>query len=323
MIDFTIVPKSVFSFQDWSYGYIFHQLYQITKSEYGNSFYLYLDSEVFFISSKFKIFDHKSTINKLHFFMEVYNQNKKNELILEEDPNDYITKKAKETIIKYLGAEEDLSSFYKFANEFDELSNLQNVLPGYRLSSVLMREWMPILGFLSTNTTVDMYHTFLKNFLLRWGIQVKLDKSIIPSFPPLMNLINLQDDDYRKTKIGYRSKYMPELINNIVTKKLPLEKLEAILETEDIKRVLKYLQESKGIGDYTARCILLYGFRNYSVGFVDSFIKIIMNEYFKTDKKVANKELMKIIDDKFYPYQGLMIDWLTAISKDKFFILKQ
>ena len=251
-------------------------------------------------------------------------------MILEEDPDDYIIQKAKETIIKYLGAEEDLSSFYKFVDEFEELSNQQNILPGYRLSSVLMREWMPVLGFLSTNTTVDMYHTFLINFLHRWGIQVKLEKSVIPSFPPLMNLINLQDDDYRKTKIGYRSKYMPELINNIVTKKLSLENLEIILEAEDNKKVLKYLQESKGIGDYTARCILLYGLRNYSVGFVDSFIKIIMNEYFKTNKKIANKELLKIIDDKFYPYQGLMIDWLTAIysitkntSKDKYFILKQ
>ncbi len=329
MVEFNFKPNYFFSFSDWSYGYIFQQLYQLSKIEYGNSFYFFQNNELLFVSTKFKQIKTKEKEDNLHFTLEFYTQNQNNELIHLENPSEEILKIAKETIIDYLGVGEDLTEFYKFANQFEELESLKNILPGYRLSSVLMRDWMPVLGFLSTNTSVEMYHTFLINFLEHWGIKVKLDHSVIPSFPPLHHLKGLQDQDYRKTKIGYRSKYMPEIVNKIISKELPLDNLESLLADEDKKNLLKKLQSAKGIGDYTARGILLYGLRDYSVGFVDSFIKIIMNKYFNTDRKIANKELMKKIDEIFYPYQGLMIDWLTAIysktnntSKDKYFILK-
>ena len=66
--------------------------------------------------------------------------------------------------------------------------------------------------------------------------------------------------------------------------------------------------------------------RKYSIGFVDSFVKIVMNHYFQTDLKISNKSLLAFLDKKFYPYQGLIVDWLTAVysflnntTKDKFF----
>lgn len=329
MVDFNFNPKYHFSLIDWSYGYIFQQLYQISKHEYGNSFYFINNNELWFVSTKFALTNKKTKEDTLHFTMEFYTHSNGKELILIEDPPVHIVAKAKDLIIRYLGAGDDYTDFYKFTQEFEELTSLPDALPGYRLSSVLMQEWMPILGFLSTNTTVEMYHTFLMNFLHHWGIGVRLGRAIIPSFPPLENLKLLVDDDYRKTKIGYRSKYMQAMITAILTKKLPLDELEAYSETIDKKKLLKKMQETKGIGDYTARCILLYGLKDYSVGFVDSFIKTIMHEYFKTDKKIANKDLMNKIDDLFYPYQGLMIDWLTAIysktmniNKDKYFILR-
>ena len=84
---------------------------------------------------------------------------------------------------------------------------------------------------------------------------------------------------------------MPEMVNSLVTENTFKNLIENYDQNSDKRIVLKQLQKMKGIGDYSARCILLYGLRDYSVGFVDSFIKILMNKYFKIDKKIANRQL--------------------------------
>ena len=64
--------------------------------------------------------------------------------------------------------------------------------------------------------------------------------------------------------------------------------------------------------------------------FVDSFVKLVMNNYFTIEKNLTNTAFIKELDKRFHPYQGLMIDWLSAIysfstnsSKDKFFKIKK
>ena len=321
-----IVPKTEFSFHDWCYGYIFQQLYQLSKHQYGNAYYIYDDSDLWLINA---LFEENSSSNRqkpIDVSLNYYRQDSPEKFQLQEDPSDEIEKLATQTLNHYLGFKDDLTGFYKFTSEFDELRALPKVLPGYRLASVLMREWMPVLAYLSTNTTVDMYHTFLANFLINWGLKTTFQNFSMASFPPLKQLIHLKDEDYRKTKIGYRSKYLPELINSLATNNSSVLSNTFTLEQEDLPKILKQLKKLKGIGDYSARCILLYGHKEYSVGFVDSIVKIIMNQYFGIDKSLSNTALMKKIDDKFSPYQGLLIDWLCAIysfttnsSKDKFF----
>ena len=172
MKEFIYNPKSYFSLNDWSYGYIFQQLYLISKGEYGNSFYFTYENEYWFISSSFSKKSNKTTTNTIFFSLNYYKLNEKGTLIKQEDPDSEVQKLAQSSIIHYLGIGDDLTGFYKFVKEFDELINLLDILPGYRLSSILMSEWMPIFAFLSTNTTVDMFHTFLMNFLHNWGINI-------------------------------------------------------------------------------------------------------------------------------------------------------
>ena len=329
MSDISIIPKFPFNFSDWCYGYIFSQLYQINKSKFANSFYLRDNEEINFISSVFNYSEKPKPTDHFTISTRVYNYNKDNKLYLNPDPDDEILKRANNSIYHYLGVQDDLSVFYNFVEEFDELKGLKNTLPGYRLSSVLLKEWMPIFAYLSTNTTVDMFHTFLEKFLDNWGLSVPFDTHTIPSFHLLENLVPLKDEDYRTAKVGYRAKYLPEMIQQLLSKSYPLDYDSYDYEQEDKNKLIKQLKKVKGIGDYSARTILLYGLKDYSIGFVDSFIKIIMNHYFKTDRKISNSELQKIIDQKFYPYQGLMIDWLCAVysftnktSKDKFFVVK-
>lgn len=330
MSEIKLIPKFPFSFNNWCYGYIFSQLYQINSTEYANSFYIKNNNKTWFISSVFNYPEKPKPTDYFSITNRIYEYNKDNKLHLIANPDDMVLKKVKETINHYLGLQDDLTNFYKFVEEFEEIRKIRNVLPGYRLSSVLLKEWMPVFAYLSTNTTVDMFHTFLEKFLEHWGINVPYGTYSIPSFHVLENLIPLKEEDYRTAKVGYRAKYLPEMIQQLLSKSYPLDYNFYDYEQDDKNILLKQLKKIKGVGDYSARTILLYGLKDFSVGFVDSFIKIIMNHYFKTDRKISNNELQKIIDDKFYPYQGLMIDWLCAVysyttktNKDKFFVVKK
>jgi len=328
MSEIKLIPKYPFNFHDWCYGYIFSQLYQISKTKYANSFYIKENGDSWFISSVFTYPDKPKAKDTFSISTRYYKNEKGDKLQQVVNPEVSLKQKVEEHINHYLGLNEDLTGFYKFVNEFQELGELTNTLPGYRLSSVLIKEWMPIFSYLSTNTTVNMFHTFLELFLEYWGKNIAFDNYKVPCFPLLENLVHLKEEDYRKAKIGYRAKYLPEMISQLLAKSYPLDYNNYLIEQEDKVKLLKQLKKVKGVGDYSARTILLYGLRDYSVAFVDSFIKIIMNKYFKTDLKIENKELQIIIDKKFYPYQGLMIDWLCAVysfssntSKDKFFTI--
>lgn len=153
-----------------------------------------------------------------------------------------------------------------------------------------------------------MYHIFLQNFLKEWGLQNNDSTIIPPAFPPLHLLHSVKDEEYRKTKVGYRAKYLPAMVEYLINNKLSYDN-----SNWERNQFLKQLKTIKGIGDYSARCIVLYGAKDYSMSFVDSYVKFLMNHYFNIDKSLTNNSLLKMMDEKFYPYQGLLIDWLTAI----------
>jgi 3-methyladenine DNA glycosylase/8-oxoguanine DNA glycosylase len=315
-----ITPKYPFSFNNWSHGYIFQPLFFLNSNE-SNEFtisFTIIDESIIWLINVILI--SKSSIaskEPIDISFKYFRLEKNSNFLKSDDPPIDVQSIVNTKIIEYLGLNDDFQPFYKFVMEFETLQPLINLIPGYRLSGVLATDWMPVLAYLSTNTTVEMYHRFLKDFLRYWGLKINNSTKILPSFPPLDLMSHIQEQEYRKTKIGYRAKYMQELIHSFVIEP------NIINHAVDNQVLLKNLMKIKGIGEYSARTILLYGQKDYTVGFVDSFVKILLNEYFGVDKKLPNKSLMEIIDKKFYPFQGLMIDWLTAVYSETNFPEKE
>lgn len=308
MNKFKITPSSPFSFEEYSEGYIFEPLYRLNPTTFTNSFSLVQDSETWFINAKYSKEEIEATDEPITINLIYYRQIKNKSYELLDNPPELIKSLAKNRVINFLGLNDDLHKFYNFIGEFDELSKFKKLIPGFRLSGALAIEWLPILAYLSTNTTVNMYHTFLQNFLSAWGVHNGNKKVVPPAFPPVTNILPVKDEEYRKTKIGYRAKYLPVLVDQLQTFTLPKD-----VTTVNKLDLLKQLKKLTGIGDYSARCIILYGLKDFSMPFVDSYVKFLMKEYFGIEKDITNPSLLKILNEKFHPYQGLLIDWLTAV----------
>ena len=119
-----IVPKTEFSFHDWCYGYIFQQLYQLSKHQYGNAYYIYDDTDFWLINCLFEENSSNDRQKPINVSFNYYYQDSTGKFLLQEDPSEFIQKLAIQNLNHYLGFNDDLTPFYKFASEFEELREL-------------------------------------------------------------------------------------------------------------------------------------------------------------------------------------------------------
>ncbi len=92
-----------------------------------------------------------------------------------------------------------------------------------------------------------------------------------------------------------------------------MKQSEWISKSKNTPEKLSFLTSLPGIGSYSARATLLYGLREYSVAFVDVYIRKLLHFFFGLDSKISEKKIFHFLDENFAPFQGLTIDWLSAI----------
>lgn len=307
---FQLQPKYTFSFYDWSRGYVFDRLEKIDQTTFQKTIVLQFNGTVLY--ALIRLTKQNTVADTLPVSVSVS---------LKGDFNDSIHSKSitvdekeiKKTIItkitEYLGISEDLSQFYDMLASYKNIQPYINQFKGYRLSSVLTREWMPLLAFLTTNTTVKNYYSYLKHFKLHWGNKLSFNNQIVTFLPSINDLLvnKLEEHHFRAIRLGYRSKFLPSILRKL--HKFPLEWASTATIVDE---KLNFLMSLPGIGSYSARTTLLYGLREYTIAFVDVYVRKVLNYFFNLTVKSENK-IYHFLDDNFAPYQGLVVDWLTAI----------
>lgn len=131
------------------------------------------------------------------------------------------------------------------------------------------------------------------------------------SFPDVGQLGNIQIEDYRKCKTGFRAPYLFDAAMWIGGKEnIGMELSDLGYETAKEK-----LKEIKGVGDKVANCVLLFslGYRNSFP--VDVWIKRIMEEmYF--GKTTDNNKIMEFAKEKFGELGGYAQQYLFFYARE-------
>lgn len=300
-------PIEPFSFINWSKGYIFSRLEKISQNVFQKCFTASINSSKIFVKAIFEKKTVEANTSPLTIKISCFpiDESKSIEDLQIENLKSYLQAE----INRYLGLNDDYSNFYKIIKEYEQFSQFIPLLAGYRLSSVLSLEWMPIYAFLSTNTTLKSYYLFLDNIINYWGSKISYKNQELVSLPLLDDLLYVDEIQLRKTKIGYRAKYFPLMISKLVNNPLYWAR-----SANNFSERYKFLLAIKGIGDYSARTTLLYGPKDYSIAFVDSFIRSLMYEFFSLPKETSINKIYTFLEEHFSPYQGLLLDWLTAVK---------
>lgn len=118
-------------------------------------------------------------------------------------------------------------------------------------------------------------------------------------FPSLDDLKKLSVDDFRDCKVGFRDKYLYEIVHS----NIDLNSINNMNSDE----ALKYLKSFKGIGTKVASCILLFAYQRLDVYPIDTWVKKYMKATYNIE---GEKNIREFTNNKYKEYSGLVIQYM-------------
>ena len=163
---------------------------------------------------------------------------------------------------------------------------------------------------ISANNSVRNITNSLNLISERFGEKVIFRNKEYYLFPSIESLLNITCDDFRECKVGFRDKYLVEIIKSISINELDVNSVYN-MNTED---AMKYLTKFKGIGMKVASCILLFAYQKFDVFPIDTWVK----KFMLSDYGIEGEEnIRKYARDTYKEYSGLAIQYMFNGKRNK------
>lgn len=129
-------------------------------------------------------------------------------------------------------------------------------------------------------------------------------------FPNYNDLKKVTQQEYRNCKVGFRDKYLYEIVQNINDNKLDMNSIYNMSSEES----LNYLMSFKGIGNKVASCILLFAYQKFDVYPIDTWVKKFMSEDYNIE---GEKNIKEFTLNTYKEYSGLAIQYMFNYKRNK------
>lgn len=167
-----------------------------------------------------------------------------------------------------------------------------------------------IAYIISQNNRVPSIANSLNLLSLKYGEKINFNNKEYFLFPTYDKLKNISVEDFRKCKVGFRDKYLYEIIRNIENNNLDLNEINN-MNSED---ALNYLIKFKGIGNKVASCILLFAYQKFDVYPIDTWVKKFMKEDYNIE---GEENIRKFTYNTYKEYSGLAIQYMFNYKRNK------
>lgn len=169
-----------------------------------------------------------------------------------------------------VGLDEEMTVLKKLSKSDPEFRVILSTIAGFRLFANSEAVETAILTMFSQNTPYFSYLDIMEGFIKKFGTQVPWDKSLY-AFPTNETIASLTDEDWKSLNLGYKTKYFSNLGLD------ELEQIETYAYYPVIERGIDGLLDIPGIGNYTARLLIIYHSRRYKYAFYDSYVQEVLN----------------------------------------------
>jgi len=163
---------------------------------------------------------------------------------------------------------------------------------------------------ISQNNSVRNIQNSLNLISKYYGEEVIFKDKTYYLFPKLDKLVNIIESEFRECKVGFRDKYLVNIIRAISTDKLDINKIYEM----NSKDAIDYLINFKGIGMKVASCILLFAYQKFDVFPIDTWVKKFMKEDYNIE---GEENIRKYCSNTFKEYSGLAIQFMFNIKRNK------
>jgi len=230
----------------------------------------------------------------------------KDRLFVESDNENNL----KEVVIKYLDLETDYETINKNLLYIDK--NLKEIIEKSRgLKMIKQEPFETVMEYIiSANNRVPSISRSMNILSEKYGKKIIFKDKEYYLFPKPEDLKNLTISDFREAKVGFRDKYLYNIVQAINNKKLDLDSLYD-LTTDD---AFKILTSHLGIGTKVASCILLFAYSRFDVFPIDTWVKKYMMDLYGINNE---KIILKTTKEKYGKYSGLVIQYMFHSKRNK------
>lgn len=212
-----------------------------------------------------------------------------------------------ENIIKeYFDLNRDYNSINnELLKKNNSIKDMINECKNYRILNQDPFE-MGISYIISQSNNVKRISGIINNIAKEYGEKVLFEGKEYYLFPTYDKLKNITINDLKKFKLGFRDKYIIDYLN----------KFESLnIDNKNTEEALKELMNIKGIGLKVASCILLFGYKRLDVFPIDTWVKKYMSDTYNIKDDI--NEIRKFAYNNFYPYTGLVIQYMFHSKRNK------
>lgn len=214
-----------------------------------------------------------------------------------------------ESVIEtYLDLDRNYDEIGKYLLSNDpELDSIIKLSKGFKI--IKQPKFETIISYMiSANNNVRNIQRSVNMISIKYGKKVYFKDKIYYLFPTFNELKNIKLEELKELKLGFRSEYIYELLNNINEE--DLDKIDDMTTDE----ALKYLMNYKGIGLKIASCILLFGYNRLDVFPIDTWVKKYMSDTYNISDISKIEEFTKT---KYGEYSGLVIQYMFHSKRNK------
>lgn len=238
---------------------------------------------------------------------------KENEVIFKGISN----KDFKEEINKYFNLELNYTELKNTLSKIDEFLKT-SIEYGNGIRILKQDLFETIISFIiSANNNIPRIKKIIENISKTYGEKLQYNGKEYYTFPTPEQLSKASVEDLRELGLGFRDKRVYNTTKIILEKKIDIETLKNIDDTETIREELLKLD---GVGPKVADCILLFGFNRYEVFPIDVWVRRVMNDlYIKNEQesKVSKVEIMKLAKEKYGNLAGIAQQYLFYWKREQ------
>jgi len=227
-------------------------------------------------------------------------------IIIESNKEDNL----KEVIYDYLDLNRDYSIIEKEILKKD--NKLKDALIFSRgLKMIHQDPFETFISYIiSQNNRVPSIAKSLNMIAKTYGKKVLFKDKEYYLFPSYRDLKRVTIEDYRNCKVGFRDKYLYEIVQNINNNNLDLDSIYNMNSNDS----LNYLITFKGIGNKVASCILLFAYQKFDVYPIDTWVKKFMKEDYNIE---GEKNIKEFTFNTYKEYSGLAIQYMFNYKRNK------
>jgi len=163
---------------------------------------------------------------------------------------------------------------------------------------------------ISQNNSVKNIQNSLNLISEHYGKKVIFREKVYYLFPSIDKLLNISINDFRECKVGFRDKYLVNIIKSINNKELDINSIND-MNSED---AMKYLISFKGIGMKVASCILLFAYQKFDVFPIDTWVKKFMLDEYGIE---GEDNIRTFAKETYKEYSGLAIQYMFNVKRNK------